>query len=355
MSELTTEIAVYLTLRRRFLAGVSAMALAGYGSAANLANAADAAKPVLWIELDGQYSNISTSDPRLAPSFLSPSPFDGISHLSSEDGPRTAWDKAADITLRPDGDDWFLRVGARYGKSSRSGTRDSHPTTANLTKYSGNHYSAYQNLTSKSSKSYVIADFQVGKDVGLGRFGSDGSSSLSAGIRIAQFRARSHTTIKSQPTNQATGYTANKFYASFDAAEKFNGIGPAISWDASAMLLGRPSGGSITIDWGINGALLFGRQKSEASHSTSQNYWHHFHRYPVYQTSNAAARSRTVTVPNIGGFAAVSWRYPNAKISFGYRADMFFNAMDTGLDARRATGLGFHGPYAALSIGLGGN
>jgi len=31
----------------------------------------------------------------------------------------------------------------------------------------------------------------------------------------------------------------------------------------------------------------------------------------------------------------VSVKYPNAKFSFGYRADFFFGAMDTGIDARR--------------------
>ena len=43
------------------------------------------------------------------------------------------------------------------------------------------------------------------------------------------------------------------------------------------------------------------------------------------------ARDRTVVVPNLGGFAGVSWRLPTAKLSFGYRADFFFGAIDGGL------------------------
>ena len=341
------------TIRWKLLVGASALAMTGYASFVTTAKADDATHPMLWIELDGQYSRIETSDPRLAPSFMSDSPFDGLSHLNLEDGPHTTWDKGAKITFQPEGSDWFLLLGARYGKTSRSAVRDSHPTTAHLTKYSGGHYSAYQHLSARSSESHVILDFQVGRDVGLGRFGSDGTSTIGAGIRIAQFRASSHAAIKSQPTNLPTQYTVNKFYASFDAARRFNGIGPSISWDASATLLGSPSGGSITVDWGVNGALLFGRQKTIASHETTENYWHYFNPSLVYQTSDASVRSKAVTVPNIGGFAGISWRYPNAKVSFGYRADLFFGAMDTGLDSRRTTDVGFHGPFAAISIGLG--
>ena len=65
-------------------------------------------------------------------------------------------------------------------------------------------------------------------------------------------------------------------------------------------------------------------------------------------------RSRSITVPNIGGFAGLSYRYDSAKLSFGYRADFFFGAMDGGIDTRKTYDRNFYGPYATLSIGLGG-
>jgi hypothetical protein len=74
----------------------------------------------------------------------------------------------------------------------------------------------------------------------------------------------------------------------------------------------------------------------------------------VYSTSHHQTRSRRVTIPNLGGFAGLSVRYPNAKFSLGYRADFFFGAVDAGIDARHAKDLGFHGPFATISIGLGG-
>jgi hypothetical protein len=50
----------------------------------------------------------------------------------------------------------------------------------------------------------------------------------------------------------------------------------------------------------------------------------------------------------------LSARYSNARLSFGYRADVFFGAMDAGIDARHSKDAVFHGPFAKISIGLGG-
>jgi len=64
------------------------------------------------------------------------------------------------------------------------------------------------------------------------------------------------------------------------------------------------------------------------------------------------SRSHSVTVPNVGGFAGLSFRYTNAKVSLGYRADFFFGAMDNGIDRKTLEDRGFYGPYASIGIGL---
>jgi hypothetical protein len=56
----------------------------------------------------------------------------------------------------------------------------------------------------------------------------------------------------------------------------------------------------------------------------------------------------------VGGFAGVSFRYSRAKLSLGYRADFFFGAMDGGIDTRATYDRNFYGPFATISIGLGG-
>jgi hypothetical protein len=65
-------------------------------------------------------------------------------------------------------------------------------------------------------------------------------------------------------------------------------------------------------------------------------------------------RSRSVVVPNVGGFVGMSLRFPNAKVSLGYRIDAFFGAMDGGIDTRKTYDRDFYGPFATISIGLGG-
>jgi hypothetical protein len=125
------------------------------------------------------------------------------------------------------------------------------------------------------------------------------------------------------------------------------------------MLIGDPETSSVTFDWGLNGALLFGRQKIQAHHSTTA---HHgiaslnTGALPtLYPTkSNSIERSRSVVIPNIGGFAGFSLRFPNAKVSLGYRIDAFFGAMDGGVDTRKTYDRDFYGPFATISIGLGG-
>ena len=71
-------------------------------------------------------------------------------------------------------------------------------------------------------------------------------------------------------------------------------------------------------------------------------------------TASPPARSKSITVPNIGAFAGLSVNFPNAKVSLGYRADFFFGAMDAGIDARHSADMSFHGPFAKISVGLGG-
>ncbi len=106
----------------------------------------------------------------------------------------------------------------------------------------------------------------------------------------------------------------------------------------------------------MNAALLFGRQKARFSHQSAVDRVTGV-AYPTATQAHPMAtrsRSRMVTVPNIGGFAGLSYRIRNAKFAAGYRADFFFGAKDSGLDTRNTTDVGFYGPYATISIGLGG-
>jgi iron complex outermembrane receptor protein len=355
MSELINKNDNRATIRWKLLTGVSALALTAYISAGDTARAEDANRPPIWIELDGQFAQESVSVEPYIPAFLTASPFDAASHPDLQQAAPTVWDKGAKITYQPDGSDWVLSLGIRYGKSSRSETLN-HQTPHASKYYSGKYigaYNAYQIFKAKSAESHTILDFQAGKDVGLGMLGSNGRSVLSAGVRIAQFDSQGAVEIQSQPTNiNGYGYY-HIFRANFDAERSFKGIGPSISWDASADIAGNSSSGAIALDWGVNASVLFGRQRMKTHHKTTDNYRHNFYYISTKQTSGGTSRSKNVTVPNLGGFAAVSWRYADAKISFGYRADMFFGAIDGGIDAARKEDRGFYGPFLSISVGIG--
>jgi iron complex outermembrane receptor protein len=230
---------------------------------------------------------------------------------------------------------------------------------------------------------HIIADFQAGRDVGLGLFGTGGESILSAGVRIAQFTSSSSAVIFGKPDVasfqyhltrivkvrvngvrqpepeyiDATGMTFHVLGAAEGASRDFSGIGPTLSWAASAPVAGNLENGEIALDFGLNAAILFGRQKVHGTHHESGEYkkvafntkYHSSYHHPTATIT----RSRRVTVPNVGGFAGISYRYSDAKLSLGYRADFFFNAMDGGLDARKSETRSFMGPFASISFGLG--
>ncbi len=207
--------------------------------------------------------------------------------------------------------------------------------------------------------------------MGLGFFGRGGSSVFSVGLRFAQFDTSMHANLSSGPNPFQYKYIGSikfplfaphAFLGKVQTARSFLGFGPSFSWDASAPVAGSTNAAEFTFDWGLNAAVLFGRQKANVQHQTSEFYkapvskGHSYpsHNYPVYQTGTKHSRSRMIAVPNIGGMAGFSLKFPNAKVSLGYRADFFFGAMDGGIDAAKKENVGFYGPFATISVGLGG-
>jgi len=204
------------------------------------------------------------------------------------------------------------------------------------------------------------------------------ASSLHFGVRYAQFTAQVDAHIRARPNLQyypkygmpPSWYVPRaKFHQyQLDAAatRSFHGIGPSLSWEGSAPFAGSKEDTQFAVDWGINGALLFGRQKARVEHHTSDRYFRqqvynfphptfytHYKPTPVINGGNSIC-SHSVVVPNIGGFAGLSLKFPNAKVSLGYRANFFFGAMDGGVDTRKINDRNFYGPFATISVGLGG-
>jgi hypothetical protein len=359
-------------IRWRLLATVSAITLLSVISVGEDAHAAgESDQPTVWIEIGGQLERVDGGQAPFAPPFTlitpTPAPYKEGSPLIAQRPPRFSFGGEAKIVFEPEGTDWVLSAAVRYGRSNgKRHVRQQTDLPNNITfgtrvfPYPGQQFA---DTKTNNLGGDTVVDFQVGKDVGLGMLGHEGSAVLTAGVRFAQIQQHSHIEMKARPEwvfLETFGFLIDASYHSYaanvDISRNFHGVGPSISWNAATPIAGSDEHGEVLFDWGLNAAVLFGRQKMSEQHHTSSQYYHRFNFtktiYPV--KSGSHSRSRSVTVPNVGGFAGLAYRVENFKMGLGYRADFFFGAIDGGIDARKTYDRDFYGPFATISIGLGG-
>lgn len=387
------------TTRKNFhwqlLTTASALVLCTQMGMLEAAIADDTERPSVWIELGGQLEHIDGTGDRFTPPFMlatpTPAPYEKASPIDGQRPSRYSFGGEGSLTFTPEDSNWVFSASVRYGRSTSK--RHTHQQTQLSTSIYDALYayypSVYRYLTktsdnfvdtkSRRTSSHVVLDFQVGKDVGLGMFGRRGSSVFSAGVRYAQFASQAEVTAHARPDVNITFFTVfgglvtvpdlrfNTYSFYGNAHRSFHGVGPSLSWNASVPVVGNEQHGEIALDWGVNGALLFGRQKSKTSHKTTSRHYegykyqrtipgypsHTTHFTTRYQhTPPDQMRAHSLTVPNIGVVAGLSYRVENFRAAVGYRADFFFGAVDAGIDTRRSEDLILHGPYAKISFGL---
>jgi len=375
--------------RWELLATVSALALLTTVAKPqdSYARDSDRDRPTVWIELGGQLERNDGTGAPFAPAFTqfkpTPPTFETASPVALQHAPRYSKGAEAAITIAPAGSDWSFSALIRYGRSNgkKHAIAQTHPERS---KYFGPTYGhqpmpasqqvpQFADTTVRLSESHTILDFQAGKDVGLGLFGHDSTSIFSVGVRFAQFTSRADVKVRTRQNIQVgnmlpdpkyfPSYKFHTYYMRANNERSFHGIGPSLSWQASEPVTGNLQDGEFAVDWGLNGAILFGRQKAKLHHQTTDSYYKgrkyyapsgnfgtHYKRYPAVLGN--PQRSHSVVVPNIGAFAGLSYRIENFKVSAGYRADFFFNATDGGIDTRQQFDRSFHGPFALFSVGL---
>jgi hypothetical protein len=384
MSELTNT-APPANMRRQLLATASAIVLLATVYGVHDAKAEDADRPTVWLEVGGQLERVDGGNTPFAPKFLTQSPtpdvYSPVSPIDAQRVSRYSYGGEGKIAFQPQGSDWVFAVGLRYGRAN-GGRQVDYQSKVNYPYIEGAfqngeaRYAQFSQTQTHNSQSDLLLDFTVGKDVGLGLFGRHGSSVLSAGIRFAQFNARDgiknyarpHVGFENKYDTGTKYFWKGKFHnymLDAERAESFHGVGPSLQWKSSDALIGDPESAEVMFDWGVNASLLFGRQKTKLQHRSQDLYFRpkvytnqfdffSTHSKLIYDNTVPRTRSRTVTVPNIGGFAGLSLRWTNAKVSLGYRADYFFGAMDAGIDTRVTKDRSFYGPFASISVGLGG-
>src|SRR5690606_12765584 len=117
-----------------------------------------------------------------------------------------------------------------------------------------------------------------------------------------------------------------EYEASLTTNRTFEGAGPVISWDASWPLLASDSSGSVSVDWGVTGGVLFGKQRLEAEGNREAGYtafgtgaWAVEDFTPLYNAPITFSRSEQATVPTLGVNLGLSYAVGGVKVGAGYR------------------------------------
>jgi outer membrane receptor protein involved in Fe transport len=279
------------------------------------------------------------------------------------------------ITYAPSGSLWRISGGLRVGKTN--GTNKFLATevgatgciisaascaAANNPKYYF-HGTNYTDATIVNREEHTIADFDVGREVGLGGM----KSILSAGLRYAQFK--SDTKMKMfavngwyMPAEYAIAkYSHDQHYTTnLSANREFKGAGPTLSWEAAHALLGDDTTGHVNLDWSVTGGVLFGKQKTSVSGQATSAYFHGKYYQGLSQQGPAsviappAARSKSVTAPLLDLSLGLSYEIQRVKVGAGYRWERYYNVLDAGYAERKEYDRTFDGPYFKIAVGFGG-
>jgi hypothetical protein len=206
-------------------------------------------------------------------------------------GAKNGWDANGDVALQSG--NWYLTLSANYGRTGVS------------------HRSYVYFGAAKHEESHTIVDFTIGKDVGLGMLGLDGSSIISGGVRYEHF----------------IGHTVAHFNYAYPKYEddQFSGWGPVITWKTKT-----PIFPDWYFSWDINGAAVFG------SRSFELNFDQIFH--------------KNVFVPQVGATLGVTWQMPDEPLSFevGFRGNAYFGVFDRNTGEDRTVNRYSGGPFVQV-------
>ena len=326
MSELINAPHDDVCFRRQLLVTVSSVVLVASVCGIHGANAEDADRPTMWIELGADLDRVDGGQKAFAPAFVANNPgstaFDPVSPAEAQKPPAFSFGGEGKLLFQPEGSDWVFSASVRYGRANSN--RFTHQTAKNNSYYQHlvyrGRYGTFTNfppgqvkpivanflhVSEKQSESHSVVDFQAGRDVGLGLFGREGTSVLNAGVRFAQFTSSTQSSIQARPDLAFVAVKLptpdhpllfgtiverhyHQYVATAQSARSFHGVGPSLAWNASALLAGSLENGELSVDWGANAAILFGRQKAKVQHHTSAQYFASNYSYEKYPPPGGA-------------------------------------------------------------------
>ena len=324
-----------------------------------------------WVEFGGGVSRLD-GDAEIynpwAPEVLAASPA-----VQDED---LDWGDVRNVKLTYVQDSWRVSAAHRWGRTNgafRGAAYEDIPGwISNAGQYVQRDNHAITDV--RDAEEYSVTEFMVDKEVGLGAWGDGAKSVLSAGLRYATFESTSHVgmggvadAFNDPIIGKYDGVQHwNLFETYLDSTRKFEGAGPALSWESSLRLAGAENGGHVDLDWQVGGAVLFGKQATETLEDRFGRYYNRVGNGGVFGGSATRItlydditpirrfRSEDVTVPNLSLELGLSYTIDRVKVSTGYSWDRFFDAIDGGFDEAKSYDRTIQGPYLKLSFGFGG-
>ncbi|MGE5565211.1 MAG: TonB-dependent receptor domain-containing protein [Parcubacteria group bacterium] len=343
---------------------------------------------LLTVELGGQVQRFDAPNETVAPAFVSsfPAALDPTRpqhrDLDWGDG------REVRITYKPQAASWSVMAGVRAGKTNGSTPlihqqqpagsaqclvlidgplgglcKPPFPIGVGVLK-TGTDWS---DSSAREKEEHLIADFAVGKDLGLGIL-DDSHSVVSAGLRYAKLESTTRATMNGIPDwNIPDGWakypsTRHQYSADITASRTFKGAGPTLSWDAAQKLLGSEQAGHLDLDWSVTGGILFGKQKATATGVEAENY--SSIKYMVAATTarppltpqplGIAPRDKSATVPVLDLSLGLSYEVQRIKLSTGYHWERYFNVLDAGYAEHKSYDRTIDGPYFKIAVGFGG-
>lgn len=280
-----------------------AIALPDIADAADLATkapvykAAPAAKPVITAYIEGgPMWTAGGSVNYLDPEF-------GVNRTIN---PGVGWTAAAGIDYRLAGSPWHLSADFRYGKG-----RDKSESFSSLSitppGFSSGLTSAHHD------EDHWVADFMVGRDIGLGA-----QSQVKFGVRVADLRATTDVTGGGSTVFPIASLT---FSSAFTMRSRFLGAGPRAAIDGTVAIQGPWS-----LDYRGGLAVLYGdRELNQTGGGTFC--------ISIVGCSTTAFNgsfNSSGWVPNADASLALSYAVtPAARISAGYQVDHYWSALRT--------------------------
>jgi Legionella pneumophila major outer membrane protein precursor len=331
-----------MSLRTLLLTSVSAISLA----AASLeARAADLQRPALITKAPAFYVESPWSFWAEGGAFWTGGSDVNFGDPISVGRVKPGWEGAVGFDYRFQNTPWHVSAQVRYGIAKQSGnfTRngafavpvtDCRPSTCALRTAN-----VPGNGSFDHKEQHWLADFAVGRDVGLGF----GQTQLKAGLRIADISARTTGSANFvAPTAYSTGFA--RFVGlkpglfSFQQDSRFVGGGPRVGLEGTM-----PLGGAWAFDWLGGVAVLFGSRSLNVNTTGSASTF----------GINALGASDDAVVFNLDAQVGLSyWVTPNVKLTGSYRFDGYWGALKTidanGLVANQDRF--FFGPMLRLTV-----